>query len=415
MRRVRTRWLLLGALLVLPAPGWAQAELARALSRMPPLVGKPVEYQRKGTESIYRLARQYGVSASAVHNANPGDLRGGDELLLIPNQHIAPLSSAEGVVVNLTERNAYLYRRGKPIRVFPLAIGMRGWETPTGDFRIATKRKNPTWFPPKWAKEEEPVPPGPGNPLGDRWMGLSIPGYGMHATNSPASIGRYASHGCMRMYPEHARALYDRVSIGTPVKIVYQLFSLGYSPEEGIVYLAHYPDPYQLGEASAAEVREQLRAYALADVINEAALAEALARPSGVPAPVVGSRLRVTVGGRTVRFALAPTPAGNDWLAPVGPLAEAMGARLEIGPGGSYAAIERGANRLLLTPDRAEALVNGELHTLETPMRLAAGYPVIPVREIATALGASVGWDEETQTLLIWDEPVLPLPASSFR
>jgi len=397
------RWLLaVGTAGLWSTTGYAQVELSRALSQLPPVVGKPVQYQRKGTESIYRLARRYGVSATAVHNANQGGLSAGNETLVLPTQHLAPLPRAEGVVINLAERNAYLYREGRPAKVFPLAIGRRGWETPTGDFYVASKRKNPTWFPPKWAKEEEPVPPGPDNPLGDRWMGLSLPGYGMHATNAPASVGRYASHGCMRMYPEHARELYDLVSLGTPVKIVYQLFSLGYAPEDGIVYLAHHPDPYQLGDATTPEVLEQLRAYGLAEVADTEAIAEALARPLGIPVPVVGSRVKVAVGGRAVKFALSPTPAGEDWLAPAGPLAEALGARLEIGPGGSYIALARGGQSLLLTPDRPEVVVNGALHTLATPMRLAAGYPMIPIKEIATALGASVGWDGETQSLLIW-------------
>jgi hypothetical protein len=246
-------------------------------------------------------------------------------------------------------------------------------------------------------------------------MGLSIPGYGLHATNSPASVGRYASHGCMRMYPEHARDLYDRVSVGTPVKIIYQPFSLGYSPEDSIVYLTHHPDPYHLGAATAAEVLEQLQAYGLAKAADPEAIAAALERPSGMPVPVVGSRAKVTVAGRTVKFALNPTPVGRDWLAPVGPFAEALGAKCELGPGGSYVSLARGANRLLLTPDQPEALVNGALHLLETPMRLAAGYPVIPVKEISTALGASVGWDEEAQTLLIWDGPNLTLSLNPLR
>jgi L,D-transpeptidase ErfK/SrfK len=411
--RVR-QWLplLLGSWLLLTAdvPVYPQAELARALSQLPPLVGQPVQHQRKGSESIYRIARRYGVSANAIHNANRGLLSAGNEMLLVPAQHIAPLPYAEGVVVSLAERNLYFYRGGRPVKVFPLAIGMRGWETPTGDFRIANKRKNPTWFPPKWAKEEKPVPPGPGNPLGDRWMGLSLPGYGLHATNSPSSIGRYASHGCMRMYPEHARDLYELVTIGTPVRIVYQLFSVGYAPEDGIVYLAHYPDPYQLGDATTAAVLEQLAAYGLAEAADTITITEALAGPMGVPVPVVGSEVKVTVGGRTVRFALNPTASGRDWLVPAGPLSEAMGAHLEIGPGGSYVAIAGGGQHLLLTPGNREVLVNGQLRQFENPMRLAAGYPLIPAREIATALGASVGWDEATNTILIWDGVGAELP-----
>jgi L,D-transpeptidase ErfK/SrfK len=219
------------------APARAQAGLERALSRLAPVFGEPSVYdQREGKEEIFVIARRYGVSASAVHNANVGDLLTGGETLLIPTEHIAPLPRAEGIVVNLTERNLYLYQNGRPVRCFPVAIGRRGWETPTGEYTIMNKARNPTWFPPSWAVEEEPVPPGPDNPLGDRWMGLSIRGYGIHATNKPASIGRYVSHGCIRMYPEQAHELFDLVGVGTPVQIIYARIVFGFRPEEGVVH-----------------------------------------------------------------------------------------------------------------------------------------------------------------------------------
>ena len=81
---------------------------------------------------------------------------------------------------------------------------------------------DPWWRPPDsdWAAGAEPIPPGPGNPLGTRWMGLSAPAVGIHATSDPGSIGTYASHGCIRMYVSDAEWLFDQVSIGTPVFIV---------------------------------------------------------------------------------------------------------------------------------------------------------------------------------------------------
>lgn len=381
----------------------AQEQLQRALMRMAPLIGAPGEYQRKGKESIYRIARRYGVSANAIHNANEGSLTEGDERLLIPTQHVSPLPAYHGIVVNLPERSLYLYQQGRPVKCYPIAIGRRGWETPTGEFRIANKRKNPTWFPPKWAVEEQPVPPGPENPLGDRWMGLSIPGYGIHATNAPASVGRYVSHGCMRMYPEHAHELYGLVPLGTPVKILYQRTVLGYEPETGVVYLAYHPDPYQEGDPGPEEVVQQLREYGLADVADREAIASILKQPRGIPLPVVGSPMTVRANGNVVKFALAPTRKGPDWLAPAGPLARALGAQIEVGPGASYLAIGRGAQRFFLSLGDRGALLNGELIELEVAPQLAAGYPMIPLLATVEALGASASWDEDSRTLLIWD------------
>ena len=381
----------------------AQEELARVLTRMAPVVGECREHQRQSGESIDRIARLYGVSASAVHNANEGDLAAGDERLLIPAAHIAPLPAAEGIVVNLPERNLYFYRGGRPIRWYPVSIGMRGWETPTGDFTIANRRKNPTWFPPKWAVEEKPVPPGPKNPLGDRWMGLSEPGYGIHATNSPATVGRYVSHGCLRMYPEHVHELYELAPVRTPVKIIYERVVVGYRSEDAIVYLAYYPDPYHVGEVTPAAVRELLKDYGLGDVVDMTAVAQVLSDTSGVPTPVVGSPVKVKVNGRLVQFVLAPIPVGSDWLVPAGPLAVAMGAQIELGPGVNYVVASRGDQRVFLSPGNAEALLNGELVPLGAAPQLAAGYPLVPLRATVTALGASLGWDEETQTLQVWD------------
>jgi L,D-transpeptidase ErfK/SrfK len=404
------------------APARGQQELEQALSRVGVIFGQPQSYQRKGKESIYAIARRFGVSASAIHNANEGDLAAGDEALLIPTERVAPQASAEGVVLNLAERNLYLYRAGQPIRCFPVAIGMRGWETPTGEFAIISKRKNPTWFPPKWAREEEPVPPGPKNPLGDRWMGLSAPGYGMHATNAPATIGRYVSHGCLRMYPEHAHELYELVKVGTSVKITYQPAVLGYRPAEGIVYLAHYPDPYDLGQPTVEEVRALLAEFGLDTVMDEEAVAKALEKPRGIPTPAVGSHIQVRINGRPLRLALAPVPRGGDWLIPVAPLAQAMGAYLEVGPEAGYLSLQRSGQRIFLSPASEEAVVNGEAVSLEAAPQLAAGYPLVPVRAVALALGASVGWDEETQAVLIADglanptpTPVLPVSVSQLR
>jgi lipoprotein-anchoring transpeptidase ErfK/SrfK len=104
---------------------------------------------------------------------------------------------------------------------FGIATGMAAYPTPTGNFRIATKQRNPWWYPPAadWAKGAKPVPPGPGNPLGTRWMGLNVGAVGIHGTPDAASIGYSASHGCIRMRISDAEWLFERVRVGTPVFI----------------------------------------------------------------------------------------------------------------------------------------------------------------------------------------------------
>ena len=84
-------------------------------------------------------------------------------------------------------------------------------------------QRDPWWYPPtydSWAKGLKPVPPGPSNPLGTRWMGLSAPGVGIHGTDAPTSIGYSESHGCVRMQVPDAEWLFEHVSVGTPVVIL---------------------------------------------------------------------------------------------------------------------------------------------------------------------------------------------------
>ena len=91
-----------------------------------------------------------------------------------------------------------------------------------GRFQIQVKWRNPWWYPPnsRWARGQKPIPPGPNNPLGTRWMGLSSPGVGIHGTPNPASIGYSVSHGCIRMYISDAEWLFNTVDVGTTVFIV---------------------------------------------------------------------------------------------------------------------------------------------------------------------------------------------------
>ncbi|MBA3843992.1 MAG: L,D-transpeptidase family protein [Actinobacteria bacterium] len=130
---------------------------------------------------------------------------------------------AEVIVINRSLNRLYLYDGAKPDRTFPVATGQAIYPTPHGDFHIVVKWKNPWWYPPTssaWAKGLQPVPPGPSNPLGTRWMGISSPGVGIHGTDAPSSIGYSASHGCVRMQVPDAEWLFDHVDIGTPVHIV---------------------------------------------------------------------------------------------------------------------------------------------------------------------------------------------------
>jgi lipoprotein-anchoring transpeptidase ErfK/SrfK len=116
-----------------------------------------------------------------------------------------------------------LYDAQQLVRTLQVATGQARYPTPSGMFDIVTMQRDPWWYPPTyddWAKDLKPVPPGPGNPLGTRWMGISAPGVGIHGTNSETSIGYSVSHGCIRMHVPDAEWLFDQVRLGTPVVIL---------------------------------------------------------------------------------------------------------------------------------------------------------------------------------------------------
>ena len=131
------------------------------------------------------------------------------------------------IVIRRATNKLFLYRgdgpRGMLVkRKFGVATGTASYPTPLGNFTLVDKQRDPWWYPPDsdWAAGAQPVPPGPGNPLGTRWMGLSEPLIGIHGTPDAASIGYSASHGCIRMLVPEAEWLFERVQEGTPVFIL---------------------------------------------------------------------------------------------------------------------------------------------------------------------------------------------------
>jgi lipoprotein-anchoring transpeptidase ErfK/SrfK len=138
---------------------------------------------------------------------------------LVPARTVANFGAV--IVIRRGFNELRYYRGARLVRKFGVATGQSIYPTPTGMFSVVDMQLNPWWRPPDspWAKGLKPIPPGPGNPLGTRWMGLSAPGVGIHGTPDDASIGYSASHGCIRMHIPDAEWLFHHVKLGTPVVI----------------------------------------------------------------------------------------------------------------------------------------------------------------------------------------------------
>ena len=127
------------------------------------------------------------------------------------------------IVIRRESKTLTVYQGRKAVRTFRIATGQWQYPTPLGRFELGNLQRDPWWYPPPsdWAKGLEPVPPGPGNPLGTRWMGFAGGSLvGIHGTPDAASIGYSASHGCIRMHVPDAEWLFERVRVGTVVFVV---------------------------------------------------------------------------------------------------------------------------------------------------------------------------------------------------
>jgi lipoprotein-anchoring transpeptidase ErfK/SrfK len=130
-----------------------------------------------------------------------------------------PRANEIHLLLKVGERKVYVYRGEKLLNAYPVAVGKKGWETPTGNWNVLIMQKNPGWTN---FKTGEVMPPGPDNPLGERWIGFWTDGkdeIGFHGTTNLGSIGKAASHGCVRMSNKDVKVLFKLVRVGTVVRV----------------------------------------------------------------------------------------------------------------------------------------------------------------------------------------------------
>jgi lipoprotein-anchoring transpeptidase ErfK/SrfK len=118
------------------------------------------------------------------------------------------------IVISIPDRQLALLEDGEVVKVYPIAVGAKHSPSPEGEYTVINHSVNPTY-----RHKDKTIEPGKDNPLGTRWMGISLKGYGIHGTNVQSSIGKEASHGCFRMKKKDVEDLYERVQIGDTVSI----------------------------------------------------------------------------------------------------------------------------------------------------------------------------------------------------
>jgi len=156
---------------------------------------------RRAEIQIARLAALTGVMLVAAAEALAQD-RGAAQ-------------SARRIIVSIPDRKLAVLESGRVIKIFPTAVGAPKSPSPSGSFKIVQRLADPTWY-----GKGKVVPPGKACPIGTRWLGLNVKGYGIHGTNNPSSIGHNASHGCIRLRNHDVEELFGMVSVGDDVDLV---------------------------------------------------------------------------------------------------------------------------------------------------------------------------------------------------
>jgi L,D-transpeptidase ErfK/SrfK len=203
------------------------------------VIGMTKTYTIRGDESLIEIARKIGIGYNEITDANPKldpFVPGDGVAATLPTAWVLPdMKSYDGIVINLSEMRLYYFpRKRKPheVMTFPIGIGSEGTQTPEGSFTIVEKMVNPKWIVPESIRQERPelpqvMPSGPDNPLGTHALRLSATSILIHGTNRPYAVGRKASHGCIRLYPEDIPKLFSVVSKKTRVTILRQPVKVG--------------------------------------------------------------------------------------------------------------------------------------------------------------------------------------------
>lgn len=211
---------------------------------MPPvgssIVGKTQTITIQPDQNFFQISRKYDIGFEALVAANPKvnyDQRKDPQAITVPSRIALPPVPWHDIVINVAEMRLYYFTPdGKQVYIFPVGVGRAGWATPTAETKVIIKERNPVWHIPDSIRENEAnqgtyfpdvIEPGPQDPLGAFALHLDLPGYLIHGTNDPNSIGAQSSSGCIRMYPEDIETLFNLAKKDMHVRIINVPYKVG--------------------------------------------------------------------------------------------------------------------------------------------------------------------------------------------
>jgi L,D-transpeptidase ErfK/SrfK len=252
-------------------------------------------------DTLPDIARHFSLGLNGVSASNPGvDIwvpKAGERIML-PLSFILPDAPRKGIVINLAAMRLFEFKGNSEslaVLTYPVGIGTDERPSPRGLMRVERKANRPTWHVPAsiakdHLKKGDPLPaavlPGPQNPLGEYALYLSAPSYLIHGTNKPASIGLRATNGCMRLYPESVKKLYENTPVKTPVSIVNQPYLVGIS--DGVVYMEVHASTEEFDAAELDKIYRNLRTIEKESgrALDWSKVKNVLAEARGIPVPI---------------------------------------------------------------------------------------------------------------------------------
>jgi L,D-transpeptidase ErfK/SrfK len=267
-------------------------------------------------DTLPDIARHFSLGINEISAANPKIdvwVPEAGERIMLPLSFILPDVRRKGIVINLAAMRLFQFKedtKSLAVSTYPLGIGSIERPTPMGDMYVARKVVKPTWHVPASIAEDhrkkgDPLPakvlPGPLNPLGEYALYLSKPTYLIHGTNKPASIGLRATNGCIRLYPENVKKLYEQTQVKTPVYIVNQPYLVG--QRDGVFYMEVHTPFEESGADELEKIHAKLKNIEkkYSGTLDWEKVKKTLAEARGIPVPVFEIRQESGAGaGETV-------------------------------------------------------------------------------------------------------------------
>ena len=252
-------------------------------------------------DTLPDIARHFSLGLNGVSATNPGvDIWVPEpgKRIMLPMSFILPDAPRKGIVINLAAMRLFQFKgNGESLTVltYPVGVGTEERPSPKGQMRVERKVSRPTWHVPAsiakdHLKKGDPLPtkvlPGPQNPLGEYALYLSAQSYLIHGTNKPASIGLRATNGCIRLYPENVKRLYENTPVKSPVSMVNQPYLLGYS--NGIVYMEVHDSKEDSDAAELDKIYAKLKTIEKESgrTLDWSNVKKVLAEARGIPVPI---------------------------------------------------------------------------------------------------------------------------------